>query len=210
MGHGEYEKKIIPLLAHFIFKTQIVLITGVCGVAFAIMSKGKTIHSRLKISIDAIESNQCTISKQSRVVELLRTNDKMITIKNVDKLLKYVMENDENFGGKMIVFCEDFRQVLTVVHKATIYQTIFTSLVKSYLLSKMKKKNYFIKEHESRNDPNFSEFLLRFEKCDESSDAKSNNKIPKDIIIEAIFPTLNKNVHSTHYMTSQISKNKNI
>ncbi|KAI3470204.1 hypothetical protein Pfo_026867 [Paulownia fortunei] len=166
---------------HFRFKTQIVLITSVSGVAFAIISKGKIIHSRFKIPIDAIESNQCTLSKQSRVVELL-------FIKNIDKLLKNVMKNDENFGGKVVVFCEDFQQVLTVVPKATIYQTI-----------------------------------LVIGKCEELSDTKGNIKISEDMIVEydneenlilrfimAIFPTLNKNAHLTHYMTSQASKNKNI
>ncbi|KAI3443869.1 hypothetical protein Pfo_000534 [Paulownia fortunei] len=151
MSHLDYEKKnYTTLLVHFRSKTQIILITTVSGVAFAIISRGKTTHFCFKITIDAIESNQCTMSKQSRVAQLLHKPQlflldetpmtKTIAIKNIDKLLKDVMENDEDFGGKMVVFCEDIRQVLTVVPKVTIYQTIFASLVKLYLLPKMKNK----------------------------------------------------------------------
>ncbi|KAI3473551.1 hypothetical protein Pfo_031209 [Paulownia fortunei] len=187
------------LLAFFRSKTQIILITTVFGVVFAIISAGKTTHSQFKIPIDAIESNQCTMSKQ--------------TVKNIDKLLKDVMKNDKDFGGKVVVFCENFRHVLIVVPKVTIYQNIFASLVTSYLFPKMKKK-YFIKEHESRNDPNFSEFLLRVEKGEEPSDTKGNIKILEDMIIKydneeklilrlirAIFPNLIRNADSIHYMT---------
>ncbi|KAI3448438.1 hypothetical protein Pfo_005103 [Paulownia fortunei] len=126
------------------------------------MSGVITIHSRFKIPIDANESCNCTVFKQS--------GD---SIKNVDKLLKDVMKNDEDFCGKVIIFCEDFKQVLSV-------------------------------------------FLLRVKNSKEPSDTKRNIKISKEMIIEydnkensilqlirVIFSILNKNVHSTHYITSR-------
>ncbi|KAI3450146.1 hypothetical protein Pfo_006811 [Paulownia fortunei] len=113
------------LLIHLRSKDQITLVTTASGVVVAIMPGGRTTHSHFKMPIDAIESSD--------------TNDKMMAINNVNKLLKDVIGNDEDFGGKVVVFCENFRQILIVVFRATIYQTIFASLVKSYLWFKMKK-----------------------------------------------------------------------
>ncbi|KAI3462364.1 hypothetical protein Pfo_019027, partial [Paulownia fortunei] len=81
---------------------------------------------------------------------------------NIDKL-KDVKGNGEDFSGKVIVFCKDFRQVLTVIYRA-----ISTSL-----------------EHKSRNNPNFSEFLLRVGKGEKLTDTKYNIKIPKEMIIKS-------------------------
>ncbi|KAI3447114.1 hypothetical protein Pfo_003779 [Paulownia fortunei] len=88
------------------------------------------------------------------------------------------------FVEKLIIFCRDFRQVLSIVLNATIYQTISTSLVKSYLC----------------------EFLLKVRNSDESSDTTCNIKFSKEMIIEydnkknsilrlirVIFTVLNKN-----------------
>ncbi|KAI3451456.1 hypothetical protein Pfo_008121 [Paulownia fortunei] len=126
---------------------------------------------------------------------------KMIAIKNIDKLLKDVMKNNEDFGGKVVVFCEDFRQVLIVVPKVTIYQTIFASLVKSYLLHKMKRK--IIKEHESMNDPNFSEFLLRIGKSEKLNDTKGNIKILKNMIIEVSLSLVENEVYPFQFRRGQ-------
>ncbi|KAL0298249.1 UNVERIFIED_CONTAM: hypothetical protein Sangu_3152400 [Sesamum angustifolium] len=124
------------LLAHLRSKNLIAIATATAtsGVAAAIMPGGRTTHSRFKISIDANKSSECTMSKQSGAAELLRRSKlftwdeapvaKRWAIENVDKLLKDVMGNDQDFGGKVVVFGGDFRQVLPVVPKATIHQTI--------------------------------------------------------------------------------------
>ncbi|KAL0323094.1 UNVERIFIED_CONTAM: hypothetical protein Sangu_1928700 [Sesamum angustifolium] len=124
------------LLAHLRSKNLIAIATATAtsGVAAAIMPGGRTTHSRFKISIDANKSSECTMSKQSGAAELLHRSKlftwdeapvaKRWAIENVDKLLKDVMGNDQDFGGKVVVFGGDFRQVLPVVPKATIHQTI--------------------------------------------------------------------------------------
>lgn len=70
------------------------------------------------------------------------------------------MGNHASFEGKVMVFEGDFRQVLPVVPRATIYQTIAASLVKSDLWSKMTRIT-LSRNMRARNDPIFSEFLLR-------------------------------------------------
>lgn len=136
-------------------------------------------------------------------------------VENVDKLLKDVMGNDKDFGGKVIVFGGDFRQVFPVVPKATIAQTISASLVKSYLWPKMKRLT-LSRNMRSRNDPTFSEFLLRVGNGDEPTDAEGNVRLPDDMIIEydndakstkrlieAIFPNISKNAHSAQYIADR-------
>ncbi|KAI3470148.1 hypothetical protein Pfo_026811 [Paulownia fortunei] len=190
------------LLAHLKSKNLIALATATSGVAAAIMLGRRTAHSRFKIPIDANASSECTISKQSGAAELISPMTKRWAIENVDKLLKDITGNDKDFGRKVIVFYGDFRQVFLVIPRATIYQTIFASLVKSYLNIR------------SRNEPNFSKFLLRVGNGDKANDIEGNIKIEEKIIIEynnkkdsiqrlirAIFPCLNKNAHLAHYMT---------
>ncbi|KAI3461617.1 hypothetical protein Pfo_018280 [Paulownia fortunei] len=82
-----------------------------------------------------------------------------------------------NFCGEVIIFCGDFRQILPIV---------------------------------------LAELLLRVRNNEEPNDAECNIKISEEMIneydneensilrfIRVIFQTLNKNAHSTHYMTSR-------
>ncbi|KAK6144351.1 hypothetical protein DH2020_021171 [Rehmannia glutinosa] len=175
------------LLAHLRSKGLIALATATSGVAPAIMPGGRTTHSRFKIPIEVNESSECTMSKQSGEANLLRKAKLLLwdeapmakrwAIENVDKLFKDIRGNNEDFGGKVVVFGGDFRQVLPVVPKATIYQTISASLVNSYLWPKMKKLS-LSRKMRARNDPNFIEFLLRVGNGQEITDSEGNIKIP--------------------------------
>ncbi|KAL0295330.1 UNVERIFIED_CONTAM: hypothetical protein Scaly_3106200 [Sesamum calycinum] len=60
------------LLAHLRSKKLMAIATATSGVAAAIMPGGRTAHSHFKIPIDANESSECTMSKQSGAAELLR------------------------------------------------------------------------------------------------------------------------------------------
>ncbi|KAK4397568.1 hypothetical protein Sango_1593400 [Sesamum angolense] len=157
------------------------------------MPGGRTTHSRFNIPIDANESSECTMSTQSGAAELLRRSKlflwdeapmaKRWAIENVDKLLKVVMGNDQDFGGKVVVFGGDFRQVLPVVPKATIHQTISASLVRSYLWTRMKKFKLTINMR-AKNDIEFSEFLLRVGNGEEPTDTEGNIRIPEEMIVK--------------------------
>ncbi|KAI3466201.1 hypothetical protein Pfo_022864 [Paulownia fortunei] len=186
-GSGETQKIFLYyiLLAYFRSKILIVFAHMTSRVIIAIIQWDRTIHSRFKIPIDANKSYKYIIITifidKTPIV-------KQWVIKNVDKLSKDIMKNNEDFGGKVIIFCRDFRQILSIVSSATIYQTISTNL-----------------------------FLLKIRNSEKPSDTKCNIKNSKEIIIEydneensilrfsrIIFPTLNKNAHSTHYMTNNI------
>ena len=51
----------------------------------------------------------------------------------LDKSLKDIMHNDRPFGGKVIVFCGDFSQILPVVPRGNRFDIIHASLNASYI-----------------------------------------------------------------------------
>ena len=117
------------LLADIRSKGFIALATTSSGVAASIRPGGRTAHSRFKIPINMDISNMCTVSKQSVLTRLLQQAKLIIWdetpmkhrigIKEVDKLLRELMDTDDLFGGKVIVFRGDFRQVLSIVTKGS-------------------------------------------------------------------------------------------
>ncbi|XP_020271580.1 ATP-dependent DNA helicase PIF1-like [Asparagus officinalis] len=122
------------------------------------------------------------------------------------------MDQDAPFGGKVIVFGGDFRQVLPVVTCATRSQTIRESLVSSYLWRKIEKLK-LSKNMRARTDSTFSDFLLRVGNGDEPTVAddlialltsilikNQSDNLPEDCLIKSIFPSLYENFQSIDYM----------
>ncbi|KAI3453482.1 hypothetical protein Pfo_010145 [Paulownia fortunei] len=104
-------------------------------------------------------------------------------------------------------------QLFLFIPRVIIYQNISANLIKLYFSSQMKKKNALSRNMRSRNNLNLSEFLLRVGNNEELINTKGNIKIQKDMNINAIFLALNKNDHSTHYMTSLsilVAKNEHV
>ena len=56
-----------------------------------------------------------------------------ILLEALDRLLRYLMETDEPFGGKVVVCSGDFRQLPTVKPKASRAQIVKASIKKSQL-----------------------------------------------------------------------------
>ncbi|KAL7106310.1 hypothetical protein ACP275_07G104200 [Erythranthe tilingii] len=175
-------------------KKRIAIATATSGVAAAIMPGGRTAHSRFKIPLDANASSSCSISKQSGAAELLRKAQLIIwdeapmakrwAIENVDKCLQDIMGNDKYFGGKVVVFGGDFRQVLPVVPRGTVHQTICASLVKSPLWEPT----------DTEGNVKIPEEMI----IDYDNDEDSIHRL-----ITAIFPSLGENSHSAGYMTGR-------
>ncbi|KAG5565447.1 hypothetical protein RHGRI_001363 [Rhododendron griersonianum] len=113
------------LLATIRSNGMIALATATSGVAASILPGGRTAHSRFKIPIDGNDSSVCNIPKQSGTAELIRRAKLIIwdeapmakrwAIEALERSLKDIMSNNSVFGGKVIVFGGDFRQVLPVV-----------------------------------------------------------------------------------------------
>ncbi|XP_059669340.1 uncharacterized protein LOC132314497 [Cornus florida] len=212
------------LLAKVRSEHGIALATATFGVASSLLPGGRTSHSRFKIPIIADESTTCNISKQSSTAELLRKAKLIIwdeapmakryAIEAVDRTLQDLLGNNLSFGGKVVVFGGDFRQVLPVLPRATRAEIIEASLVKSKLWKKMKKR--LEKNMRARNDQSFTEFLLRVGNGEELTLLDNMIQLPKEIVInsiieensenaliDAIFPYLQENSHLAEYITNR-------
>ncbi|XP_015064677.1 uncharacterized protein LOC107009882 [Solanum pennellii] len=157
------------LLANVRSRGMIGLATGTNSVAATILPGGRTAHSSLRSLFKTSESTMTNMSKQSGVAKLIRKAKVIIwyeapmakrqTIETVDRSFRDIMDIDKPFGGKVMVFGGDFRQVLPVVPKSTRVEIVNASLVKSYLWPLMEKIQ-FTRNMRARTDPTFSEFLL--------------------------------------------------
>ncbi|XP_073024169.1 uncharacterized protein [Primulina eburnea] len=215
------------LLAEVRKNKMIALATATSGVAASILPGGRTAHSRFKIPIDLHEESYCTIAKQSALAELLRRTHLIIwdeapmakktAIEAVDRSLQDITGIDKHLGGKVVVLGGDFMQVLPVLPKATIQETINASLVKSYLFSEMTQLTLSVNMR-AKTDPIFCEFLLRIGNGTEATDNEGNVKILDEMLIkfddddeeasekkliDEIFPELEKNCHSATYITNR-------
>ncbi|KAG2684047.1 hypothetical protein I3760_10G061100 [Carya illinoinensis] len=81
------------------------------------------------------------------------------TIEALDRMLKDVNDSELSFGGKVVVFGGDFRQILPVVPKGTRQQQIDASLVSSYLWPTLTKIR-LTENMRARLDPDFSNYIL--------------------------------------------------
>ncbi|XP_021717248.1 ATP-dependent DNA helicase PIF1-like [Chenopodium quinoa] len=80
-------------------------------------------------------------------------------LESLDLLLQDVCGNKVIFGGKVVVFGGDFRQVLPVVPQKTMKETVEASIVTSYLWPKLTK--FRLTENiRAREDPTYAAFLL--------------------------------------------------
>ncbi|XP_075096269.1 uncharacterized protein LOC142174382 [Nicotiana tabacum] len=213
------------LLANLISRGMIALATATSGVAAAILPGGRTTHSRFDIPLQTTDTTITNMSKQSGGAKLIRKSKLIIwdeapmanrqTIETVDRSFRDIMDINEPFGGKVMVFGGDFRQVLPVVPKSTRVETINASLVKSYLWNKMEKIQ-LIRNMRARADPTFSDFLLRIGNGEEPTIRydmvllleklivkHDGDSIGEDNLIREIFPSLDEMSSCAKYMTER-------
>ena len=164
--------------------------------------------------------------KQSGTAKLLRgtsliiwdeaTMTKRQAVEALDKSLRDIMDRPElPFGGKIVVFGGDFRQVLPVVWKGSRAQIVDASLRRSYLWDWMRHLK-LVRNMRAQSDPWFADYLLRIGGGTEEVNGDGDVRLPDDIcvpytgdgknldrLIECIFPKLNENMASKDYITSR-------
>ncbi|XP_056687837.1 uncharacterized protein [Spinacia oleracea] len=148
---------------------KIVLATATSGIAAANIPSGRTAHSRFKIPIDIEASLACDVPKQGSLAALIQETTLIIwdeasmarkeNVESLDLLLRDLCDADLLFGGKLIVFGGDFRQVLPVLPRKTQREAVAVSLVSFVLWARMIR--FLLTENiRAREDPAFSAFLL--------------------------------------------------
>ncbi|KAF5452911.1 hypothetical protein F2P56_027865, partial [Juglans regia] len=172
------------LLATVRSRKLVALATASSGVAASILPGGRTAHSRFKLPLDIDKKSTCCVSKQSALANLLRSAKLIIWdeapmtrkqhIEVLDKMLRDINDSDVTFGGKVVVFGEDFRQVLPVVRKGTRQEQVTSSLVYSYLWPTL-TKFHLTENMRAIFDPVFLDYVLEV-----------GNRMPPNTIDETI------------------------
>ena len=213
------------LLARVRSKGLIAIATATSGIAASILPGGRTAHSRFKIPIKIGDNTMCNFTKQSGTAELLRRASLIIwdevamtkrqCVETLDRSLQDIMECALPFGGKVMVFGGDFRQVLPVVPCGTRAQVTDATLQRSYLWDKIRKIR-LSQNMRAQSDPWFSEYLLRIGNRTKETIGDDYVRLPDDIVIgftdtdvavnkliQDVFPSLEEHATSSAYMSSR-------
>ncbi|XP_076897877.1 uncharacterized protein LOC143551300 [Bidens hawaiensis] len=124
-------------------KGEVVLNVASSGIAFLLLEGGRTAHSRFLIPINLTEDSICPVKGNTDVYKLLKKTS-LIIWDEAPMIHKHVFEvldrtlNDVIFGGKVVVFGGDFRQILPVVTNGTRSECVNACINSSYIWSKCK------------------------------------------------------------------------
>jgi len=132
------------LIAHIkAQRNQKVIVTASSGIAALILHDGHTAHSRFRIPVPCNSESTCNITATSELAQTITEANIIIwdeapmhhrhTFEAVDRTLRDILENEDIFGGKIMVFGGDFRQVLPVVVRGTQGQIENACLKNSYI-----------------------------------------------------------------------------
>ncbi|XP_042757697.2 uncharacterized protein LOC122197551 [Lactuca sativa] len=133
---------------------EIVLNVASSGIASLLLIGGRTAHSRFNIPINLTEDSFCKINPKSDLASLVRKASLIIwdeapmvhkhAFEALDRTLKDILRlvdpknSNIPFGGKVVVFGGDFRQILPVVPGGSRQNIVNASLSSSYLWQQCK------------------------------------------------------------------------
>lgn len=141
------------------------------GIAALLLKNGRTAHSRFKIPLNITATSTCSIQLQSPLANLFRDaklivwDEAVMTHKDVfhcvDKTLRAVLNTNEVFGGKVVLFGGDFRQILPVVPLGGKAEIIHACFKFSYLWSDI--QNFYLNQNlRVRRDEEHSAEFMQF------------------------------------------------
>ena len=210
------------LLAKVRSMDLIAVATATSGIAASIMPGGRTAHSHFKIPIKLSGNTMCSFTKQSGTAKLLRKASLIIwdevamtkrqAVEALDSSLRDIMSCDMAFGGKVMLFGGDFRQVLPVVPRGTRAQITDATLMRSYIWESVRRIR-LTQNMRAQANTWFAYYLLRIGNGTKEAfegdyvwlpdDILIHNP-PKDdsidILIDQVFLNLVANCTSTSYM----------
>ncbi|KAL0704043.1 hypothetical protein Bca4012_070468 [Brassica carinata] len=196
-----------PVFSHAIrSRGDIVLNVASSGIASLLLPGGRTAHSRFGIPLNPDEFSSCTMKHGSDQANLVKASSLIIwdeapmmskhCFEALDKSLSDIVgkHDTQPFGGKVIVFGGDFRQVLPVINGAGRAEIVMASLNSSYLwthckvlkLSKnMRLLSAGLLPAEAKDLQEFSEWILKVGdgKLSEPNDGEAEIEIPSEFLI---------------------------
>lgn len=184
-------------------KGQIVLPVASSGIAAVLLPGGRTAHSRFRIPLKLDQYSVAGIKHGTDIAELIQNTSLIIwdeapmqhkhAIESVDRCFKDIMSavhpnrRKQPFGGIVVVFGGDFRQILPVIPKATRAQTVAASLNQSrlwdycqvFILKQNMRLSSGDSDVENQKIAQFSKWVL------DAGDGKLPNIHPEDSISDA-------------------------
>ncbi|XP_058749840.1 uncharacterized protein LOC131622824 [Vicia villosa] len=202
---------------------KIVLPVASSGIASLLLPGGRTAHSRFKISVSTLETSICNINKKDDLAELLKMTDLIIwdeapmatkfCFESLDKSLKDIMSgmphaSHKIFGGKVVVFGGDFRQIIPIIPRGTRSDIIHATINSSYIWDHCKvlklTKNMRLQSGETTSTTNdirrFSEWILNIRDgtvC-EPNDGYADICIPDEFLISNFSDPIKAIVEDTY------------
>ena len=167
------------------------------AVAAKLLKKGTTAHSAFKIPVPCGPGDTCYISVDSELADLIREAaiiiwDEIVMchrhcIECVDRTLRDITEVEMPFGGKIVLFAGDFRQILPVVRGGSRAQIVNACMKSSPLYRNIKlvELTENMRLEALRQDPQasrealeFPNFLLKVGDGKVEMDAHGNIQLP--------------------------------
>ncbi|XP_035838014.1 uncharacterized protein LOC110900424 [Helianthus annuus] len=201
---------------------------------------GRTAHSRFSIPLNLTEDSVCNIKPESDLSKLLHETKLIIwdeapmvhkhAFEALDRTMNDVFNIDTSlnseirFGGKVIVFGGDFRQILPVVPNGGRQEIVNASLCSSYLWSKCKllrlTRNMRLTVGRSTADVDeinsFGKWLLDLGEGNVGgpNDGEATIEIPQDLLItdpadpigsliDFVYPSILENVDAHNYFSDR-------
>lgn len=183
-----------------------VIVVASSGIAALILHGGHTAHSTFKVPIPIQSDSTCYIKHGQKLATRIQDADVIFwdeaptqhrfVFEAVDRTFRDIMKVQEAFGGKLIIFGGDFRQVLPVVPKGFQRQIedaclknskIWTSVTTLRLIKNMR----VVESPECRP---FVEFLLRVGDGQEPTTDAGLIEIPDEILFKANVSGTNESI----------------
>ena len=128
---------------------EIVLNIASRGIGALLLEGGRTAHYRFAIPINIVDDSMCHIPGDSELAELIRRcrliiwDEAPMTHKHCseafDRTLRDICRtnplhpSNQIFGGKVVLFGGDFRQILPVITNGTRHEVVHAAINSSYL-----------------------------------------------------------------------------
>ena len=126
---------------------KIVIMVASSGIASLLLPRGRTAHSKFKIPVPIFEDSTCNIHQGSQLVELLNQTSLIIwdeapmahkfCFEALDQSLRDIIKGESSsnkiFGGKVMVFGGDFRQILPIIPRGSCFNIVNATINSSYL-----------------------------------------------------------------------------
>jgi ATP-dependent DNA helicase PIF1 len=210
---------------------HIVLTVASSGIASLLLPGGRTAHSKFKIPIPVFDHSTCSIEKGSEIAELLKLTKLIIwdeapmahkfCFEALDKTLKDIMSSSTSiFGGKVVVFGGDFRQILPVIPGGSRSDTVHATINASYIwdhcqvltLTKNMRLHTGSQSSDAAELNEFAQWILDIGdgKISEPNDGYAEIDIPSELLITNFDDPIDAIVKSTYPNLMENYKNEDL